>query len=125
MTSVAARRMAGGEVWVASTGNDSTVVVTRWVVVMVMVVVTVMVPRLLEEGDSVTAVVDGVIKLGAGMTMMTPAQYQHLSPCPGLALELHLLPLPGLPRPLLLVARDTCRVDLLDRGVLAWDKVCR
>ena len=38
-----------------------------------------MVPRLLEEGDGVTAVVDGVIKLGAGMTMMmTPAQYQHL-----------------------------------------------
>ena len=30
MTSVAARRMAGGEVWVATTGNDSTVV-TRWV----------------------------------------------------------------------------------------------
>ena len=88
-----------------------------------------MVPRLLEEGDGVTAVMDGVIKLGAGMTMMmmmmTPAQYQHLSPCPGLALELHLLPLPGLPRPLLLVARDTCRVDLLDRGELAWDKVCR
>ena len=105
MTSVAARRMAGGEVWVASTGNDSTVV-TRWVERMV--VITVMVSRLL---------VDGVIKLGAGMTMMmTPAQYQHTAPCPGLALELHLLPLPGLPRPLLLVARETCRVDLLDRG---------
>ena len=87
----------------------------------------VMVSRLLEEGDSVTAVVDGVIKLGAGMTMMmmTPAQYQHLSPCPGLALELHLLPLPGLPRPLLLVARETCRVDLLDRGEQGWDKVSR
>ena len=95
-----------------------------------MVVITVMVPRLLEEGDSVTAVVDGVIKLGAGMMMMTmmmttPAQYQHLSPCPGLALELHLLPLPGLPRPLLLVARETCRVELLDRGVEGWDKVSR
>ena len=41
VTSVAARRMAGGEVWVASTGNDSTVVVTRWVVrvvVMVMII---------------------------------------------------------------------------------------
>ena len=80
-----------------------------------------------EEGDRVEAVVDGVIKLGAGMTMMmmTPAEYQHLSPCPGLALELHLLPLPGLPRPLLLVARETCRVDLLDRGEQGWDKVCR
>ena len=89
-------------------------------------IITVRVSRLLEEGDRVTAVVDGVIKLGAGMTMMmTPAQYQHLSPCPGLALELHLLPLPGLPRPLLLVARDTCRVDLLDRGEQGWDKVCR
>ena len=37
MTSVAARRMAGGEVWVASTGNDSTVVVTRWVVRVVVI----------------------------------------------------------------------------------------
>ena len=84
----------------------------------------VMVSRLLEAGDSVTAVVDGVIKLGAGMMMMTPAQHQHTAPCPGLALELHLLPLPGLPRPLLLVARETCRVDLLDRGEQGWDKVC-
>ena len=40
MTNVAARRMAGGEVWVASTGNDSTVVVTRWVVRVVIVVIT-------------------------------------------------------------------------------------
>ena len=39
MTSVAARKMAGGEVWVATTGNDSTVVVTRWVVTVVRVVV--------------------------------------------------------------------------------------
>ena len=37
MTNVAARRMAGGEVWVASTGNDSTVVVTRWVVRVVVI----------------------------------------------------------------------------------------
>ena len=113
--------------WVASTGNDSTVVVTRWVVRGVVISDdNVMVSRLLEEGDRVEAVVDGVIKLGAGMTMMmTPAQYQHLSPCPGLALELHLLPLPGLPRPLLLVARETCRVDLLDRGEQGWDKVGR